>query len=648
MFQIIQSRIMPVALLLLACPSGTGQWAKADPAETKNPYFAITVIDDQTGRGVPLVELRTVNGLRYYTDSAGVVAFHEPGLMGQRVFFHVSSHGYEFPKDGFGFRGRALDVTASGSAHLPIKRINIAQRLYRMTGEGIYRDSVLIGQKPPIERPLLNGQVLGSDSVLNVVYRGKIFWFWGDTNRPSYPLGNFHMPGATSLLPDRGGLDPDTGVNLDYFVDENGFAKETARMPGDGPTWLSGLVNVPGDDGQERLFATYVKVRNFLEVYQRGLVEFDADSQTFKKISQFDLDEPLYPDGHPFFHVADGVQYVYFANPYPVTRVPATAAAVTDLSQYEAYTCLQPGGTPQSPKFARGPDGKIVWGWKRATPALGGPDIAKLVRSGNVTAEESIFQLRDVQTDRPVIAHRGSVYFNQYRGRWVMIATEQEGTSFLGEVWYAEADTPLGPWVYARKIVTHEKYSFYNPKQHPMFDQQDGRVIFFEGTYTDFFAGAAFPTPRYDYNQIMYKLELDAPRLVLPVAVYQAAENGQYFTKPISEKARPEPAQIAFFAPDRPAEGLTPIVQIAGILRRAVAGDGDEEATTLFYALPPHTTDAPAAIPLYAFMHAGDQPPVYTTDASIDVPGYMRSEQPVCLVWRNPLEHGILPAAHDR
>ena len=41
----------------------------------------------------------------------------------------------------------------------------------------------------------------------------------------------------------------------------------------------------------------------------------------------------------------------------------------------------------------------------------------------------------------------------------------------LGEIWYAEADTPLGPWVYARKIVTHEKYSFYNPRHHPMFDQ---------------------------------------------------------------------------------------------------------------------------------------------------------------------------------
>ena len=47
-------------------------------------------------------------------------------------------------------------------------------------------------------------------------------------------------------------------------------------------------------------------------------------------------------------------------------------------------------------------------------------------------------------------------------------------TSYLGEVWYAEGDSPLGPWVYAVKIVTHDHYSFYNPKQHPVFSQQGG------------------------------------------------------------------------------------------------------------------------------------------------------------------------------
>ena len=43
--------------------------------------FRIQVVDKATGRGVPLVELKTVNQIRYVTDSNGVVAFDEPGLV---------------------------------------------------------------------------------------------------------------------------------------------------------------------------------------------------------------------------------------------------------------------------------------------------------------------------------------------------------------------------------------------------------------------------------------------------------------------------------------------------------------------------------------------------------------------------------------
>src|SRR5215211_3555004 len=77
-------------------------------------FFKITVIDAQTKRGVPLVELRTTNEVRYYTDSNGVVAFHEPGLMDGDVHFRVWSHGYELPADGFGTRGKTLRSTSGG------------------------------------------------------------------------------------------------------------------------------------------------------------------------------------------------------------------------------------------------------------------------------------------------------------------------------------------------------------------------------------------------------------------------------------------------------------------------------------------------------------------------------------------------------
>ena len=257
----------------------------ADGRRAEKP-FAITVVDEETGRGVPLVELQTVNDIRFFTDSNGVVAFHEPGLMGQDVFFHVTSHGYEFPKDGFGFRGKALRGRRRAAARqLKIKRLNIAERLYRVTGGGhLPRQRARSAARRRSSEPLLNGQVFGSDSVVNAVYRGKLYWFWGDTNRPAYPLGNFHVPGATSELPGNGGLDPDAGVDLDYFVDDKGFARPTAEMPGDGPD----LDRRPGRrcrdaTGRERLFASLRQGRAAAEGLRRGLAVFDDDKERVRE-----------------------------------------------------------------------------------------------------------------------------------------------------------------------------------------------------------------------------------------------------------------------------------------------------------------------------------------------------------------------------
>jgi hypothetical protein len=469
--------------------------------------FVIKVVDDATGRGVPLVELRTVNEIACYTDSSGIAAFDEPGLMGRRVFFYVSSHGYEFPKDGFGYGGTALDVTPGGTATLKIKRLNIAERLYRMTGEGLYRDTVLAGLQPPIKQPLINALVLGQDSVQNALYHGRLYWFWGDTSRPGYPLGNYHMPGATSLLPGDGGLDPSVGVDLEYFVDQNGFAKETCHMPGDGPTWATGFTVLRDPDGRERMFAAYAKIKAPMDVYQRGIVEWNDETQRFEKRFEFPIDAPAAPYGHPF--VRNG--YVNFGDPYPVTRVRANVEQFLDLGTYECFTCVAEDG-----EVGRGADGRAAWGWRRGARALSQQDEARLIKEGKLKPEEARFQLRDAETGDPVLAHRGSVCWNDYRRRWIMIATQQFGTSMLGETWYAEADAPTGPWTTARRIVTHDKYSFYNPKQHPYFDQDGGRIIYFEGTYTKTFSGNEHATPRYDYNQIMYRLDLADPRLVAP------------------------------------------------------------------------------------------------------------------------------------
>src|SRR5687767_12031959 len=95
-----------------------------------------------------------------------------------------------------------------------------------------------------------------------------------------------------------------------------------------------------------------------------------------------------------------------------------------------------------------------------------------------------------------------------------MIANQFGGkTSILGEVWYLESDQLLGPWDRAVKIATHDRYSFYNPIHHPFLDQEGGRYIYFEGTYSGTFSRENNFTPRYDYNQMMYRLDLSDKRL---------------------------------------------------------------------------------------------------------------------------------------
>jgi len=159
-----------------AIETGAGGSTNVSDGNTKL-YFDIYAVDAATGRGIPLVELETVNHLRYVTDSAGHVAFFEPGLMGQPIFFFVRSHGYAFPKDGFGYAGKALTPIAGEQAMLRLERLNIAERLYRLTGEGIYRDSILLSRSTPLAEPLGAGKVAGQDSAFALPYREKLFWF---------------------------------------------------------------------------------------------------------------------------------------------------------------------------------------------------------------------------------------------------------------------------------------------------------------------------------------------------------------------------------------------------------------------------------------------------------------------------------------
>lgn len=597
---------------------------------TPNDYFRIKVVDEATGRGVPLVELRTTNDVRYITDSNGIVAINDPEFIGQKLFFQVKSSGYDFPKDFFGYRGAPFMVQPGKEEQINLKRINIAERLYRITGAGIYRDSVLSGVPVPLNQPLLNGLVMGQDTVEATPYKGKIFWLWGDTNRAAYPLGNFKTSSATSLLPGGGGLDPSLGVNLTYWVNAEGFSKEMIPIESNSPVWMGGLFTLPDEKGRERLWALYAKAESDSKSSERGLAVFNDEKAIFEKVRPFD--STLVPGGDPFVATSGGQKWLYFD---PFQRTLADAAHIVDGHLYQAYTPLVAGTKfdGAKTKLERDAKGQLVYGWKTDTARLGKDEVKTLVDAGSMQADEAPMPLRDIETDAPLVAQGSSTYWNPYRGRWVQIFTQEFGTSALGEQWFAEADTPTGPWVYARKIITHDKYTFYNPTQHPFFAQGNGRLIYFEGTYTATYSGNEERTPRYDYNQMMYRLDLGDPRLDLPVPVYLRRDGALSLRGGVGAKTV---ASIPFFAlaPSAKPDGLIAFYGGAnGLTTQANVGQ-----KPLFYALPATAKDgekpSPGVVPLYEYERDGKR--FYSTDAGGSGPAVTRTGAPLCRVWRNP------------
>jgi hypothetical protein len=499
----IQRLCSGAAILLLTCLAAADERAAA-------PYFGIQVIDEATSRGVPLIELRTVNDIALFTDSAGWIAFHEPGLMDREVFFAVVGPGYEYAQDGFGIRGVRLTTTPGKTATVKVKRTNIAQRLYRVTGQGIYRDSELLDLATPPGIAALNAGVVGQDSVQAVPYRGRIFWLWGDTNLANYPLGNFQTTAATSPLPGKE-FDSQAGVPLSYFMakptagDESKPARVRAMapLPDPGLVWLFGLLTISDPEGREALVSHYMRRKSLAEESEHGLVRFNDDAGVFEKIATFDLDNHWrFPNGNARLVDEPDGKFFYFSGPFAAVRVPADWESLLDPNRYESLAFDAE---------------KRAYRWQRDKPPTTQAEERKLIEAGKLPADVARYQLTDAATGKQVRdLHHSSIAWNEYRQKWVLIGLQQDMSgkpSHLGEIWYAEAPHPSGPWGKAIKIASHPQYSFYNPRQHLFLDEDGGRFIYFEGTYTRTFSGNPAATPRYEYNQLMYRLDLADERL---------------------------------------------------------------------------------------------------------------------------------------
>jgi hypothetical protein len=408
----------------------------------------IQVTDSATSRPVPLIELKLPNEVKYWTDSAGIAALREPALQSQPVSISISGHGYEFPGETFfGKATASIMLKPGGRTNLQVRRTMIAERLYRLTGEGIYRDSIeagLIKESPATSTAL----VLGQDTAVATPYRGKLFWIWGDTIGPAF--WNFNVTAATSDLPPKASPG-ESPIHYTYFKEEGNRnrTKQMLPLPGKkGLVWIEGLFTVQG-----KLLATYTLQQGLKPPDECGVATYNDTSQVFEPWFLYPCQKESHRSSHPILYkTEEGKEYWYL---YPWLRVPNDLNSIRDYSRWERREMTP----PPSPEGLRA----------------------------------------------------ASIAWNTHRKRFILLSERPRFAA--GEVWYAEALKPEGPYTPAVRIIHHNDYNFYNVVHHPFFDEQDGRVIYFEGTYTDAFSKAKEKTPRYNYNQILYRLDLADPGL---------------------------------------------------------------------------------------------------------------------------------------
>lgn len=416
----------------------------------------IEIVDKENGWPVPLVELRSTHDTRHVSDNLGLIAVDAPDLLDCEVWFHVKGHGYGVKKDGFGYEGVRTTLKPGGTFRIKVERRNLAKRLGRLTGSGLFAEGEKLGGAPLLP----DTGVFGCDSVLTTEYEGKLFWLWGDTTLPGYPLGVFHASAATTPRHPLQQFEPPLAMPYTYIRDAKGKPRGVAQIPGEGPTWLSGMISFP----DKHLVATYSKIKGFLDEYETGLCTWDPVSSKFiqEKViwKKADGKKPLILHGHPVrWTDPAGKSWLLFGDPFPAARCP---------DDFESWK------TPET--------------WEKV-PAPAAPR----------TADGAEIQ-----------AHRGAISWNAFRKCWITVFTQKLGKpSAYGEIWYAEAASPLGPWHSAVKILSHDNYTFYNPRIQTNLTAADAPFILFEGTYTAEFADHAQPTPRYNYNQILYRLDFN-------------------------------------------------------------------------------------------------------------------------------------------
>lgn len=513
-------------LIALLTPVVSG--GSLDPAYGSEP-MRIKVVD-RTGRPMPLSQVRVEpsGGATFFTDSRGIAAVRQPGFMGRTARAYASSFGHNYGAE-------FVEFSPGGSHTLRLQQSfddNVADRTYRLTGAGIYRSSWIFGETTPIDNPLMNADVLTQGRAASTVFRDELVWFFGSTGVSVEAGRRKRVTAATSRLPDQGGLNPEVGVNLNYVTDPSGSARNVAAGVLGETVTVKGLMVTPTDPPQ--LFATFQ--RHSDATIRQGLLKWNESRKKFRQVKLFPEDTRVKLCPNVTRVRSDGREWFYFACPLPLVRVPATPKAIKDISRYQTFTPVKAGASWDGKHTERAEGNR--WEWKTGTPTADHPRERELRRNFWFPDRAGIHHLTDFQTGESFVAREGTVFWNEFRQKWIMITNEfvPRGPR-KGNVYYAEADSPIGPWVYARKVASHRdtlkdpyrgNFSFQDVKQHPELTRDEGKTIFFSGLFKRTARGQA--VPRYNNNHLMYRLDLTDNRLHLPTPVYLNGDPNSGFT----------------------------------------------------------------------------------------------------------------------
>jgi hypothetical protein len=490
-------------------------------AQSIDPFLC-KITDSATGRPIPMVEFELENGFKLISDNDGYITVINPDLFGKTARFKIKGHGYTTgKKDFFGEESFVLKIKAGTEKTLQMKRIQISERLYRITGSGRYNHTIIGGKTPSfVSDDLLPGAVIGQDSVICVPWKDSLWLFYGDT------LGlsgfNFSASCARIPLPKYGKYDWESAIPLKYITDENGFAAPMINTGKPGFTWIEYVL--PVKTGKtESLLAKYVQHETLEKVAEAGFALFSTSRQNFKIVKRFYNSKP-----HKCMHpvpVKFGDQAGYLLSPWEFTE--PDPAKIMKKSEHHFYSPLkeirhEKGEYPSLQingrrwKVNRNQNGRLVYSWRKNVPAIDSSLQQKLLERNLVVNSELLFAPVDLESGDRLKNFNGSIVFNSFLNCWITIVQGNKP----GEIYFSRADTAVGPWIFAKKVSEFTDYNFYNPVIHPWFNKEQGRIIFYEGTYTNYFSASKCKTPEADYNQVMFKLDLGNSQLLIPVPVY--------------------------------------------------------------------------------------------------------------------------------